>query len=361
MKAAVLKQLGDEKLDVRTDVGVVDPGPDEVRVRIRAAGICHSDLSAMDGTLPALAPGIMGHEGAGEVLAVGEHVTDLEPGDHVVVTFVPPCGDCRPCLGGQAHLCEVHTVEAFTSPRFEIGGEPTFGFSGCGTFSEELVVPRAGAIRVDRDVPFEVATLVGCGVLTGVGSVLNTAALEPGSTAVVIGCGGVGISVIQGAKLAGATQIVAVDPVTEKHAIAERFGATHAVAPDELPELIQSLTGGAGFDYAFEVVGRSGTIRSAYDSTRRGGSVVIVGAGGAEEKIEFTAQELFINERKILPSFYGSADPRRDTERMLAFWRAGRLDLEGMVSRRVRLADINDGLDALRGGSEIVRQIVTFD
>ncbi|MFR9731195.1 Zn-dependent alcohol dehydrogenase [Saccharopolyspora sp. MS10] len=362
MKAAVLKEIGDARLDVRSDAGVVAPGPNDVHVRIRAAGICHSDVSAMNGTLPALAPGVMGHEGAGEVLAVGDGVADLAPGDRVTVTFVPPCGGCRDCLNGQPHLCAVHTIAAFTSPRFEVGAEPVFGFAGCGTFAEELVLPRDGAIKIDADVPFEIAALLGCGVLTGVGAVLNTARVEPGSTAVVIGCGGVGISVIQGLRLAGAAQIVAVDPITAKHADAERFGATRTTTPDGLDELKQELTGGAGFDYAIEVVGRSGTIRAAYDATRRGGSVVIVGAGGPEEKVEFTAQELFINERKILPSFYGSADPRRDIDRMVRLWRAGRLDLEGMISRRLPLTEINDGLAALRdGNSALVRQIVTFD
>ena len=362
MKAAVLKEIGDDKLDVRGDVRVVPPGPEEVHVRLRAAGICHSDLSAMNGTLPALAPGVMGHEGAGEVLAVGERVDDLAPGDHVTVTFVPPCGSCRDCLNGQPHLCAVHTVAAFTSPRFEADGAPVFGFTGCGTFSEEVVLPREAAIKLDPDVPFEIGALVGCGVLTGVGAVLNTAELKPGSTVVVVGCGGVGISVIQGARLAVAAQIVAVDPVTDKHEAAKRFGATHTTTPDGLAEVSQEVTGGRGFDCAFEVVGLAGTIRSAYDAVRRGGDVVIVGAGGPEQKVEFTAQELFINEKRILPSFYGSSDPRRDTARMLDLWRAGRLDLEGMISRRLPLDDINDGLAVLRkSAGSVVRQIVTFD
>lgn len=362
MKAAVLKQIGDDKLDVRTDAGVVQPGPDEVHIQIRSAGICHSDLSAMDGTLPALAPGVMGHEGAGVVLGVGDHVTDLEPGDHVVVSFVPPCGKCGYCVRGKAYLCEVHTVNAFVSPRFEVNGEPVFGFAGCGTFAEEMVLPREGAVRIPPDVPFELAALLGCGVLTGVGAVLNTAQVEPGSTVVVVGCGGVGISVIQGARVAGASQIVAVDPLADKHAVAKRFGATHAVTPDGFDELKQELTGGAGFDYAFEVVGSASTIRAAYDAAKRGGTAVIVGAGSEQEKVEFTAQELFVTARQVLPSFYGSADPRREIERMLTFWRAGQLDLEGMVSKRVSLNDINDGLNALKvGNAEIVRQIVTFD
>ncbi|GAA4849294.1 Zn-dependent alcohol dehydrogenase [Saccharopolyspora rosea] len=362
MKAAVLKQIGDEELDVRADAATTPPGPDEVRVRIRAAGICHSDVSAMNGGLPALAPGVMGHEGAGEVVDVGDHVTDLAPGDRVVLSFVPPCGRCAYCLGGQPNLCEVHTVAAFTSPRFEVDGEPAFGFGGCGAFAEEVVVPAVGANRIDPDVPFEIGALVGCGVLTGVGAVLNTAELKPGSTVVVVGCGGVGISVIQGARLAGAAQIVAVDPVTDKHEAAKRFGATHTTTPDGLAEVSQEVTGGRGFDCAFEVVGLAGTIRSAYDAVRRGGDVVIVGAGGPEQKVEFTAQELFINEKRILPSFYGSSDPRRDTARMLDLWRAGRLDLEGMISRRLPLDDINDGLAVLRkSAGSVVRQIVTFD
>ncbi|RCW44536.1 S-(hydroxymethyl)glutathione dehydrogenase/alcohol dehydrogenase [Halopolyspora algeriensis] len=362
MKAAVLKQIGDDKLDIRTDAATTGPGPEEVRVRIRASGICHSDVSAMNGSLPTMAPGVMGHEGAGEVLETGSAVTDLDPGDRVVISFVPPCGGCPHCLRGQPNLCEVHTVAAFTSPRFEVGEEPAFGFGGCGTFAEEVVVPRSGAIKVDDEVPFEVGALLGCGVLTGVGAVINTAAVEPGSTVAVIGCGGVGISVIQGARLAGATRIVAVDPDTDKHASARRFGATHVTTPDGLQELNDSVTSGSGFDYAFEVVGLAATIRTAYDATRRGGSVVVVGAGGPEQKIEFTAQELFITERKILPSFYGSADPRRDVGRMVEFWRAGLLDLEGMVSTRMSLDDVNAGLDALKDGTNgVVRQIVTVD
>ena len=360
MKAAVLNQVGDDKLELRDDVTTTDPGPDEVKIRVRASGICHSDLSAMNGTLPALAPGVVGHEGAGEVVEVGSAVRDMAPGDHVIVSFVPPCGGCSSCLRGQPHLCPVHTIAAFTTPRFLIDKTPVFGFAGCGTFAEEVVVPRTGAIRVAHDVPFEVAALVGCGVMTGVGAVINTAKVEPGSTVVVIGCGGVGISVIQGARLSGATVIVAVDPVQEKHALVKRFGATHATTPEGLADLVQSLTGGEGFDYAFEVVGLPSTIRSAYDAARRGGTAVIVGIGSATAKVEFSPQELAVMEKKLLGCFYGSADVRRDYDRMLSFWRAGRLDLEGMVSRRLSLDEINDGMRVLQGGS-LVRQVVIFD
>lgn len=359
MKAAVLNQVGDAELAVREDVTTTGPGPAEVRVRLRAAGLCHSDLSAMDGTLPAAAPGVIGHEGAGEVAEVGEAVTDLAPGDHVVLALIPPCGRCADCSRGQPHLCAVHAVAAFTEPRFRVGEQEAFGFSGVGTFAEEVVVPREGVVAVAADIPLDLAALISCGVLTGVGAVVNTAGVEPGATVVVIGAGGVGTSVIQGARISGASEIVAVDPLTDKHGTAREFGATHAVTPEELPALVQSLTGGAGFDYAFEVVGRPETIRSAYDAARRGGAVVVVGAGG-EDAVSFTAQELFINEKRILPSFYGSVHVRRDVERMVALWRSGRLDLEGMVSARIGLDEINEALGALRRGSNLVRQVVTF-
>jgi S-(hydroxymethyl)glutathione dehydrogenase/alcohol dehydrogenase len=179
---------------MRDDVTTVDPGPHEVRIRVRASGICHSDLSAMNGTLPALTPGIIGHEGAGEILQVGSAVDHLVPGDHVTVSFVPPCGNCPSCQRGEPNLCPVHTIAAFTTPRFLLGDTPIFGYAGLGNFAEEVVVPASGAIKVDPDVPFETAALIACGVLTGVGAVLNTAQVRQGSSVVIIGCGGVGIS-----------------------------------------------------------------------------------------------------------------------------------------------------------------------
>ncbi|SFQ32786.1 S-(hydroxymethyl)glutathione dehydrogenase / alcohol dehydrogenase [Amycolatopsis arida] len=360
MRAAVLNAIGDDELELRDDVTTVDPGPHEVRIGVRASGICHSDLSAMDGTLPALAPGVVGHEGAGEVLQVGSAVEHLTPGDHVTVSFVPPCGSCPSCLRGEPNLCAVHAIAAFSSPRFRRGDTPLFGYGGLGTFADEVVVPASGAIKVDPDVPFETAALIACGVLTGVGAVLNTARVQPGSTVVVIGCGGVGVSVLQGARLAGATTIVAVDPVTAKHDVAKRFGATHATTPEGLEELKQTVTAHEGFDYAFDVVGLPATIRSAWDSARRGGSVVVVGAGKADAMVQFSAQELFLHDKKILGSFYGSAHVHRDTARMISFWRAGLLDLDGMISRRLTFAEINDGLATLREGStDVIRQVVT--
>ncbi|RZQ63240.1 Zn-dependent alcohol dehydrogenase [Amycolatopsis suaedae] len=361
MRAAVLNAIGDDKLELRDDVSTVAPGPHEVRIGVRACGICHSDLSAMDGTLPALAPGVVGHEGAGEVLEVGSGVEHLAPGDHVTVSFVPPCGTCPSCLRGQTHLCPVHAIAAFTSPRFRLGDTPLFGYAGLGTFADEVVVPAAGAIKIDPAVPFETAALVACGVLTGAGAVLNTAAVEPGSRVLIIGCGGVGISAIQGARIAGATVIAAVDPVEAKHPIATRFGATHATTPDGVEALKQEVTAAEGFDYVFDVVGNPATIRSAWDHTRRGGATVIVGAGRGDAMVQFSAQELFLHDKRLLGSFYGGVNVARDTQRMLDFWRAGLLDLDGMISRRLTFDDINDGLGVLREGhSDLIRQVVTL-
>lgn len=360
MKAAVLNQVGDSKLELRDDVTTTDPGPEEVRVRIRATGICHSDLSAMNGTLPALAPGVIGHEGAGDVVETGSAVTGLSVGDRVIISYVPPCGTCVSCLRGEANLCSVHPIAAYVTPRFRIGEDPVFGFAGCGTFAEELVVPAVGAIKFDADVPYEIAALVGCGVITGAGAVLNTAAVRPGSSVLVIGAGGVGISAVQAARLSGAAPIVVVDPVAEKHELARKFGATHVCTPDGLAELRQQLTADQGFDYAFEVVGQPATIRMAWDSARRGGTAVVVGAGRADAMVEFSAQELFLHEKKLLGSFYGSADVRLEYTRMIDLWRAGLLDLEGMISRRIGLHEINDGLELMQTGKAI-RQIVTFD
>ena len=360
MKAAVLNQVGDTKLELRDDVTTTDVGPKEIRIRVRATGVCHSDLSAMDGTLPALAPGIIGHEGAGEVVEIGTQVDQLAVGDHVVLTFVPPCGTCVNCVAGRPHLCAIHAIAAFMNPRFLVGGTPAFGYAGTGTFAEELVVPADGAVKIADDIPFEIAALVACGVMTGVGAAINTAKVTPGSTVLVLGCGGVGISVIQGARLSGAAQIVAVDPVVAKHETAKHFGATHAVTPDGVAELHATLTASQGWDYTFDVVGAPPTIRSAWDNARRGGTVVVVGAGRADSMVQFSAQELFLHDKRLLGSFYGGADVRRDYPMLLALWKAGKLDLDGMISKRITLDEINEGLQALRDGANVIRQIVTF-
>jgi S-(hydroxymethyl)glutathione dehydrogenase / alcohol dehydrogenase len=359
MRAAVLHQVGDPALDVRDDVTTVDVGPGLVRVKIMATGVCHSDLSAMRGNLPQPSPLVPGHEGAGEVVEVGDGVAGLTVGDHVIICWVPPCGDCRFCLGGQANLCMNGTIDSFVNPRFVIGDTPYFGMSGTGTFAEEVVVLASAAQKIPADVPWDVASLIGCGVTTGVGAAINTAKVKPGSSVVVFGAGGVGISVIQGARIAGAAELVAVDVAEGKLKWAQQFGASHAVTPDDLPALSQELTGGQGFDYAFEVVGRSDVIRAAYDNTRRGGTCTIVGAGRADDNVTFNALELFAQEKAILGTIYGSSDVRRDYDRLIRLWRTGRLDLEGMISRRIGIDDINDAFTAMTSG-EVIRQVIEF-
>jgi S-(hydroxymethyl)glutathione dehydrogenase/alcohol dehydrogenase len=360
MLAAVLHSIDDEKIDIRDDVTVVGPGPGQVRIRVRAAGVCHSDLSARNGGLPQPVPAILGHEAAGDVIEVGDGVTDLAVGDRVIVCWLPPCRSCPSCLRGQPFLCMAHVIAAYLEPRFLVGDTPAFGMVGCGAFAQEMVVPREGAVKIPADVPHEIAALVGCGVMTGVGAVINTAKVEPGATVVVIGCGGVGIAAIQGARLAGAAVIAGVDPVESKHDVARRFGATHAVHPGQLAELSAEVTGGEGFDYAFEVVGTPQTIRAAWAAARRGGTVVVVGAGRADEQVEFTPFELLFDGKQLLGSLYGAADVRRDYARLLGLWQAGRLDLEGMITQRIRLDDINHALAAL-GQGEVIRQVIIHD
>jgi S-(hydroxymethyl)glutathione dehydrogenase/alcohol dehydrogenase len=361
VKAAVLHNVGDDKLDVRDDVTTTPVGAGKVRIRIKATGVCHSDLSAMNGTIPVAVPAVLGHEGAGEIIEVGAGVTSLSEGDHVVVCWSPQCGACKDCVNGQPQLCMAYMINAFSDAHFMFGGTtPMFGMAGAGTFAEELILLEQGAVKIDPDIPYDVASLLGCGVMTGVGAAINAGKVEPGSSVVVFGCGGVGISVIQGARIAGAATILAVDMVEAKLGWAKEFGATHAVTPDQLPDALRELTGGGGFDYAFEVVGRSQTIKAAYGATRRGGTTVVVGVGRAEDMVELSAFDLFYDEKNLRGTYYGSANIQRDFPRLLALWKSGQLDLERMITRRLTLDDVNDAFGALSSG-DVIRQVITFD
>jgi len=361
MRAAVLRNTGDDKLEIRDDVELGPVGPGEVKVKIHATGVCHSDVSGMNGTIPQPAPFVPGHEGAGVVAEVGEGVTSVAPGDHVIIAWSAPCGTCKFCVDRkQPNLCINIQFAAGATIHFQQGGSPLFGFAGVGTWAEELIVPQQGVVKIDPDTPHEIASLVGCGVMTGVGAALNTAEVTPGSSVVVFGCGGVGISAIQGARVAGASEIVAVDLVDSKLEDAQRFGATHAVKPDELDSVRASVTGGDGFDYAFEAIGLPQTMRAAYDTIRRGGTACIIGVGGLDKTISFNAFELFFDEKTIKGSYYGSADVRSDFSRMLNLWKNGRLDLEGMISKKIHIDDVNDAVADLKAGT-VIRSVITFD
>jgi S-(hydroxymethyl)glutathione dehydrogenase/alcohol dehydrogenase len=357
MKAAVLTELNKD-LEIRDDVGLTDLGPGEVHIKLVSSGVCHSDVSAQNGTIPSGMPCVLGHEGAGIVLEVGDGVADLAAGDHVILSFTPACRLCKACLRGQSNLCETMMQMAMT-PHFKIDGNLVSGFTGCGTFAEEMIVPQAAAIKVAEDVPLNVVSLIGCGVTTGVGAAINTAGIQPGSSVCVIGAGGVGISAIQGARIAGAAEIVAVDTVPGKLEMAKKFGATHGVTPDDLEGAKLEVTGGEGFDYTLECVGHPTTIRTTYDVTRRGGTAVVVGVGRMDQKIEFTAFELFYGDKSLKGSMYGGANVRVDFDRLLRLWKAGKLDLEGMISRRIKLDEVNEAFRAMQAG-EVIRSVIDY-
>ncbi|WP_046502302.1 Zn-dependent alcohol dehydrogenase [Streptomyces odonnellii] len=361
MRAAVLRESGLGKIELRDDVTALDPGPEEVKIRIRATGVCHSDLSLISGELPGGGGAmVLGHEGAGEVIEVGNQVTAVAPGDHVVVNWIPACGQCEDCRNRQVHLCMGFMENLFSKHRFEIDGAPAFGMAGTGTWAEEMVVPWQAAIKIDPAFPFDQAALLGCCVPTGVGAVLNTDSVRPGDRVAVIGLGGVGLSAVQGARLAGATSIVAVDPARHKHALAARLGATHTITPEAAEETKDLLTGGRGFDHVFEAVGRSATVRHAWQLTRRGGDVVVIGAGAPDDPLDISTYELLFASRNIKPSVYGESDLRRDLPKLIEFTRSGHLDIESLISARVRFEDLNDAVTALTKG-EVVRQVVIFD
>jgi len=357
MRAAVLTHPGDTKLDVVTDAEPTAVEAGEVKVRVRSTGVCHSDLSVMNGTMPSRPPVVLGHEGAGEIVEVGPDVPNLAVGDHVVLAWIPPCGRCRRCLEGQAYLCSQVASAIDDKPRFTMGSGPAYAFAGLGTMAEEITVAYQSVVVIDSDVPWDVASLIGCGVTTGVGAALNSAKVTPGSSVVVFGCGGIGISIIQGARIAGAAEIVAVDPFPAKREQALQFGATHAVSPEGLAELSTTLVGGEGFDFAFEAVGTAQTIRAVYDAARRGGTACIVGAGRFDEKVEFSPFELFYSDKTLTGTLYGSSDVRRDFPRLVRLWRAGRLDLSGMITQKLPLEDVNRAFTDMKDG-RVIRTVI---
>ena len=360
MFAAVLETVPTKELVLIDDISLRDMAPDDVRVKISHSGVCHSDLSCMNGTIPQEVPAVLGHEGAGVVLEVGENVSHVDPGDHVVIAFSPPCGSCLFCTERhQPNLCMTGFFSMHNNLQFRQGSRSIGSMMGCGTFAEETIVPGIATVKIDDDISLDVAALIGCGVTTGVGAALNTAQVTPGSSVVVIGCGGVGIAAIQGARIAGASVIVAIDLHEGKLERAKSFGATHGAVPDEVPGVLAEITGGEGFDFALECIGTSSTMRQAFDLIRRGGTCCIVGVGRAEETFALSAFEMFFSEKTIVGSMYGSADVRTDFNRFLGLYRSGQLDLEGMISRRISLNDINDAMDSM-GDADVVRQVIDF-
>lgn len=359
MRAAILEEQG-EALHV-DDIEIAEPRRGEVRVRVTNCGLCHSDLSIADGVFPSEVPVVLGHEAAGVVDAIGADVEGLAPGDHVVLTPVPPCGVCYGCLRGEPGTCVNVAAIQLNAMRdghtgLSRGGQRVLRGVGLGALAEYVLTPATGAVKVDDDVPLDVACVIGCAVQTGVGSVLNTARVEEGATVLVMGLGGVGLSIVQGARLAGAARILVSDPLAERRNAAERFGATDFIDPgnEDVGQRTMELTGGVGADYAFDAVGRSALVNTGLWATRAGGTTVCVGAAPLDDVITINPAALFtIAEKKLLGCTLGSCNSLREIPRFIALWRGGRLDLEGLITARRPLDEINQGFADLRAGRGI--------
>jgi S-(hydroxymethyl)glutathione dehydrogenase/alcohol dehydrogenase len=347
-------------------IAVDAPKRGEVTVKLGACGVCHSDLSAINGTIALPLPLVLGHEGAGVVEQVGEGVSDLAPGDHVIFSFIYMCGKCRFCVAGRPVLCleqgKALTTPLEGTPRVrDAGGAPLGIFSGCGSMAEYATVSAENLIKIDPKIPLDCAALVGCGVTTGVGAVFNTAKVEPGSSVAVFGCGGVGLSVIQGAVIAGAQRIVAVDTLAPKLEMARRFGATDtilATKDEDVAKTLKKLTGG-GPDYAFECVGSGELAATAYRAIRRGGLAVVVGVAKPSDSTAVRTMTLPFEEKTLTGSYFGSCVPRIDFPRMLSLYLAGRLKLEELITRRYSIAEAPQAFADLQAGKN-ARGVIVF-
>ncbi|WP_432029749.1 Zn-dependent alcohol dehydrogenase [Streptomyces sp. 1222.5] len=349
VRAAVLPAIG-APLEI-TGIELPDPGPGQVRVRLAAAGVCHSDLSLTNGTMRVPVPAVLGHEGAGTVVAVGEAVPHLAPGDPVVLNWAPSCGTCHACALGEVWLCaNAMTGAAAVHARTTDGTELHPGLN-VAAFAEETVVSASCVLPLPEGVPLTDAALLGCAVLTGYGAVHNAARVRPGETVAVFGVGGVGLATLQAARIAGASRIVAVDVSPEKEELARAAGATdYVLASEDTPREIRSLTGKQGVDVAVECVGRAVSIRAAWESTRRGGRTTVVGIGGKDQQVTFNALELFHWGRTLSGCVYGNTDPARDLPVLAAHVREGRLDLSALVTERIGLEGIPAAFENMLAG-----------
>ena len=374
IRAAVLREMGlpspyrtTRPLSIET-VELAPPGPGEVLIRIRAAGLCHSDLSVINGDRPRPMPMALGHEAAGIVEVLGEGVTDLAVGDHVVMVFVPSCGHCPTCAEGRPALCEPGAVAngagtLLTGAR-RISAENAEAINhhlGCSAFAEYATVSRRSLIKVDADLPFEHAALFGCAVLTGVGAVVNTGRVQAGTSVAVVGLGGVGLAALLGARAAGAREIVAIDLSAEKRALALELGATHTfdAADADCVEAVRAATKG-GLDTVFEMAGSIRAFDTAYRVTRRGGTTITAGLPPPTASFALPMVNLVAEERTVKGSYIGTCVPVRDLPRYISLFQRGRLPVDRLMSGSLALDEINEGFDRLAQGT-VVRQIVRFD
>jgi Zn-dependent alcohol dehydrogenase len=374
VRAAVLREMGraapyadTRPLSIET-LSLSPPGNGELCVRVLAAGLCHSDLSVVDGSRPRPMPMVLGHEATGEVVELGANVRDFSVGDHVVFSFVPMCGHCAPCASGRPVLCEPGAVANTNGQLLESGshwsdadGRPLLHHLGVSGFAEFTVVSARSAVRIDADLPAEVAALFGCAVMTGVGAVINTARVQPGESVAVFGLGGVGLSSVLGARASSAFPLIAVDVVEEKLALARELGATHCIDAREGDAIaaIREITRG-GADYTIESVGNEIVLGQAYGATRRGGTTLTVGLPAPNRMFSVPAVSLVAEERTLKGSYMGSAVPNRDIPRYIALYRNGQLPVDRLLTHRLQLDDINAGFDRL-ARAEAIRQVIVFD
>lgn len=366
IRAAVFEQPG-QPLEVQ-ELSLDEPREGEVLVRLAASGVCHSDYHVVVGEWASPSPIVLGHEGAGVVEAVGEGVTSVAEGDHVILSWTPYCRSCRYCVMGRPNLCELAARTAYASVLFDgttrlsRNGTTVYSYLAVGSFGERAVVPETGAIPIRRDAPLEKVAIVGCAVPTGIGAVVNTARVEPGASVLVIGCGGVGLSVIMGASLISAWPIVAVDLVPSKLELARRCGATETLSlqGSDLVEAVRELTHGRGVDYAFEAIGLAGTIETAYDAVAPGGTAVVVGQVPDGVRASFDPFVLSDREKTLKGSNYGSCQPPLDFPRIIDLDMAGKLELDLLVSQTLPLESINEAFASLNEGT-VARSVIVYD
>ena len=372
IQAAVLERMGltppysqSRPLQVQ-DVELADPGPGELLVRIRAAGLCHSDLSVIDGSRPRQLPMLLGHEAAGEVAAIGADVAGFAPGDHVVLVFVPSCGHCPPCLAGRPALCEPAAIANAEGTlltgerRLSRDGEAVFHHLGVSAFGEYAVVNQGSAVKIDDGLPFEQAALFGCAVVTGAGAVLNTARVPEGASLAVIGLGGVGLNALLAARLAGASRIVVIDRRADKLELATSLGATDVFSADD-PQLIENVRDAThgGVECAFEIAGVVAALEIAWQITRRGGMTITSGLPSPEKRLAVSPVQLVAEERMLRGSYLGSCVPPRDIPKYISLFRRGLYPIDRLQTETISLADINAGFDRLASG-EVTRQVIVF-
>ncbi|MCB1647137.1 MAG: Zn-dependent alcohol dehydrogenase [Pseudomonadales bacterium] len=360
MKAAIFREVG-KPLEIE-NISISKPGPREVLVRTAAAGVCHSDLHFIEGLYPAQVPMVLGHESSGIVEAVGSDVTYVKPGDHVITCLSVFCGHCEHCLTGHMSLCSSAEVKrgADEEPRLIQEATPVNQFANLSSFAEQMLIHEHALVKIREDMPMDRAALIGCAVTTGVGAVFHTAKVEPGTTVAVVGCGGVGLSCINGAAIAGAGRIIAVDMMDNKLEMAKEFGATDVVnaSDGDAVEKILEMTSG-GVHYSFEAIGLKKTAEDCFRMLRPGGAAVIIGMIPVGVSIELTGSA-FLQEKKVLGSFMGSNRFRVDMPRFIDFYLQGKLHLDQMISKRIKLEQINDAFADMKSGS-VARSVIVFD